>query len=65
MDSPPDVIGPINLGDPEESTIKELADMALEVTGSSSALVHRDLSLDEGLRRTPTCFQELEVSPRT
>ena len=38
MDSPADFHGPVNLGNPVEFTIKELAEMVVEQTGSSSSL---------------------------
>jgi len=53
MDTAPEVTGPINLGNPEEFTIKELAALALEVTDSSSALIYRDLPQDDPRQRCP------------
>ncbi|WP_428264341.1 UDP-glucuronic acid decarboxylase family protein [Haliangium sp.] len=46
-------IGPINLGNPDELTIRELAERVLAVTGSASALVHRPLPPDDPARRRP------------
>jgi UDP-glucuronate decarboxylase len=45
--------GPVNLGNPNEITIAELAEMALSVTGSKSALVTRPLPADDPQRRCP------------
>jgi UDP-glucuronate decarboxylase len=46
-------VGPINLGNPEEFTIRELADLVLELTGSSSKLIHEALPADDPVRRRP------------
>ena len=49
----PDFTGPVNLGNPAEFTIRELAEQVLELTGSSSRLVHEDLPADDPVRRRP------------
>jgi UDP-glucuronate decarboxylase len=49
----PDDPGPINLGNPEEITIAELAQRILELTGSRSPLVHLPLPIDDPVRRRP------------
>src|SRR5437660_659159 len=43
MDTADDVTGPLNIGNPTEFTIGELAEIVIELTGSSSAMVHRPL----------------------
>ena len=43
MRSPDDFTGPVNLGNPDEFTIRELAEVILEITGSRSKLVHKPL----------------------
>ncbi len=48
-----DFIGPVNLGNPEEYTMLELAKMVLELTGSSSQLSFKELPSDDPLRRKP------------
>ncbi len=53
MDGPDDFIGPVNLGNPEEFTILDLAELVLELTGSQSKLVHRPLPVDDPARRRP------------
>jgi UDP-glucuronate decarboxylase len=53
MDSPDDVIGPVNLGNPGEFKIIELAEMLLELTGSRSKIVHRPLPQDDPKQRRP------------
>jgi dTDP-glucose 4,6-dehydratase len=53
MDSPADVTGPINLGNPAEFTIRQLAEQVLELTGSRSKLVFRPLPVDDPMQRQP------------
>lgn len=53
MESPDDFIGPVNLGNPQETTIVELARRVIELTGSSSRLSHADLPRDDPRRRRP------------
>lgn len=53
MDSPDDVTGPINLGNPNEFTIRELAELVIELTGSRSPLEFRPLPQDDPLQRKP------------
>lgn len=48
-----DEVGPVNIGNPNEFTIRELADIILEVTGSSSAIVHEALPVDDPTQRRP------------
>jgi len=47
------VTGPINLGNPNEFTIKELAEKVIELTNSSSQMVYRPLPSDDPLQRQP------------
>jgi UDP-glucuronate decarboxylase len=53
VDSPTDVVGPINLGNPGEFTVAQLARMVLEMTGSKSRLVNRPLPADDPVQRRP------------
>ena len=53
MDSDADVTGPINLGNPTEFTIRELAEKVLTMTNSGSSLVFRDLPQDDPKQRKP------------
>jgi UDP-glucuronate decarboxylase len=53
MDSPRDVTGPVNLGNPGEFTIRELAQTILELTGSRSKIAHRPLPQDDPQQRQP------------
>lgn len=45
--------GPVNLGNPNEMTIKALADRVIQLTGSSSKIVHKPLPTDDPTRRQP------------
>jgi UDP-glucuronate decarboxylase len=53
MDSSDDVTGPINLGNPEEHTMLELAQAIIDLTGSPSRIVHQPLPSDDPLQRRP------------
>jgi UDP-glucuronate decarboxylase len=53
METPPDFTGPVNLGNPDEFTVRELADLVIEVTGSRSRLVYKDLPVDDPRQRCP------------
>jgi UDP-glucuronate decarboxylase len=53
MNSADEVTGPINIGNPEEFTMIELANKVIELTGSSSKLVHLPLPQDDPTRRRP------------
>jgi UDP-glucuronate decarboxylase len=46
-------VGPVNLGNPEEFTVRELAELVIELTGSSSPLVEADLPRDDPRQRQP------------
>ena len=45
--------GPVNLGNPHEMTVRELADTVISVTGSRSEIVHCDLPEDDPVQRRP------------
>ncbi|GEP08640.1 UDP-glucuronic acid decarboxylase family protein [Methylobacterium gnaphalii] len=53
MGTGPDVTGPINIGNPVESTIRELADTIIDLTGSASKLVYHPLPPDDPRQRRP------------
>ncbi|SDR39557.1 UDP-glucuronate decarboxylase [Rhizobiales bacterium GAS191] len=53
MDSDDEVTGPINLGNPEEFTIRGLAELVIELTGSSSKIVGKPLPHDDPRQRRP------------
>jgi UDP-glucuronate decarboxylase len=61
------LIGPVNLGNPSEFTMLELADSVLRMTGSKSKIVHRDLPVDDPRQRQPDISRaksELNWEPR-
>ncbi|WP_170388012.1 UDP-glucuronic acid decarboxylase family protein [Ruegeria atlantica] len=60
MDSGPDVTGPINLGNPGEFTMLELAEKVLELTKSHSKIVYQPLPQDDPLQRRPDISQAKE-----
>jgi len=53
MDTGDDVTGPVNVGNPEEFTIKQLAEKILSMTGSRSKLIYSPLPDDDPLHRQP------------
>jgi UDP-glucuronate decarboxylase len=53
MESPADFVGPVNLGNPGEFTIRQLAEMIIEMTGSGSSLVSAPLPTDDPKQRRP------------
>ena len=57
MNTPDKVTGPINLGNPGEFTMLELANMVIDLTGSHSRIVHRALPQDDPRQRRPDISQ--------
>jgi UDP-glucuronate decarboxylase len=53
MNAPDDFVGPVNLGNPVEFTMLELAQLVIELTGSKSQLVHKPLPADDPTQRQP------------
>ncbi|MDD2760463.1 MAG: SDR family oxidoreductase [Methylomonas sp.] len=53
MDSPDEITGPINLGNPSEFTIRELAEKVIDITGSRSPMIYKPLPSDDPLQRKP------------
>ena len=53
MDSPADFTGPVNIGNPGEFTMLELAEQVIRLTGSKSCLVFRPLPSDDPRQRQP------------
>src|SRR6516162_267597 len=47
------VTGPINLGNPQETSVAELAEMVIALTGSRSAIIRRPLPVDDPVQRCP------------
>jgi nucleoside-diphosphate-sugar epimerase len=55
------VTGPINLGNPEEYTIREFADEIIYMTGSRSHIVYEPLPQDDPLQRKPVISKASEL----
>jgi UDP-glucuronate decarboxylase len=53
MNGPDDFIGPVNIGNPVEFTIKQLAEHVLRLTGSKGKLIHKPLPADDPSQRQP------------
>ena len=53
MNTPDDITGPVNIGNPGEFTIRELAEIILRMTGSRSELTYRPLPKDDPTQRKP------------
>lgn len=67
MDSRDDLIGPVNIGNPNEFTILELAQKVIELTGSTSKIVRMPLPPDDPSQRQPDITlakKELSWSPK-
>ncbi len=61
METGPDVTGPINLGNPSEFSIRELADTVIRLTGSKSKVVRRPLPPDDPKQRRPDITKAREI----
>lgn len=62
-----DFTGPVNIGNPNEFTIKELAEHVIELTGTGSKLIFEDLPSDDPLQRQPDITiakRELDWEPK-
>jgi UDP-glucuronate decarboxylase len=53
MDAPDDITGPMNLGNPVETSVAELARIIIDLTGSRSKIEHRPLPIDDPIQRCP------------
>jgi len=60
MDSPNSFTGPVNIGNPYEFTIMELAKKVIELTGSSSKIIYKPLPSDDPMMRKP----DIELSKK-
>ncbi len=61
MDSPDHITGPINIGNPGEFTIRQLAEQVIDLTGSKSQLVFRPLPQDDPKQRQPNIEKAREI----
>jgi UDP-glucuronate decarboxylase len=67
MNTSPDFTGPVNIGNPEEFTMLNLAQTILDLTGSSSKLIFLPLPQDDPLQRKPVidlAKKELDWEPK-
>jgi len=61
METNDETVGPVNLGNPEEFTIRQLAEIVVEITGSVSKIVHRPLPTDDPKQRQPDISKAQEL----
>src|SRR3981189_400222 len=61
METSDEAVGPVNLGNPEEFTIRQLAEIVVEITGSASKIVHRPLPTDDPKQRQPEISKAQEL----
>jgi UDP-glucuronate decarboxylase len=61
MDTPGDVTGPINIGNPNEFTIRELAEIVIELTGTKGKIHFEPLPSDDPRQRQPDIAKAKEV----
>lgn len=61
MASPEDVAGPINIGNPDEHSVLELAETIIAMTGSSSEIMFGPLPIDDPHRRRPDIDRAIEL----
>ena len=67
MNSKKDLIGPVNLGNPDEFTILELAEKVIDLIGAKSKIVYKPLPVDDPLQRKPDITlakEELKWQPK-
>jgi UDP-glucuronate decarboxylase len=68
MNTSDDVTGPINIGNPKEFTMLELASLVIEITRSHSRIVHRPLPQDDPRQRRPDISKANDIlgwAPKT
>ena len=67
MESDPEFIGPVNAGNPNEFTIRELAELVIDLTGSRSTLIYKPMPADDPRQRCPDISlakKQLDWEPR-
>ncbi len=67
MNTRNEFIGPVNIGNPHEFTILELAEKVIELTGSNSKIIYKSLPSDDPLMRKPNISlakKELDWDPK-
>ena len=60
MDTPDDVLGPVNLGNPVEMTIRQLAETVIRLTNSRSRLIQQPLPADDPVQRCPDISRAMD-----
>jgi UDP-glucuronate decarboxylase len=68
MAAPDELTGPVNLGNPVETSVAELAELIIGLTGARSKIVHRPLPVDDPIQRCPDISQaktQLDWQPQT
>jgi len=61
METPDSITGPINIGNPDEFSIKELAEKIIEITGSKSKITFEPLPTDDPTQRKPNISKAKEI----
>ncbi len=61
MDTDDNITGPINIGNPKEFTILELAEKVIQMTGTTSKIVFEPLPSDDPVQRCPDISKAIEV----
>lgn len=61
MATPDEITGPINLGNPHEFTIKQLAELVIELTGAKSKIIYEPLPSDDPTQRQPVIDKAREI----
>lgn len=61
MNSADDIMGPINLGNPDEYTVADFSDIVIELTGTESKKVHEGMPVDDPTRRKPDITKAKEL----
>ena len=67
MDTPDEFTGPVNIGNPSEFTIRELAQKVVALTGTKSKIIFKSLPSDDPMQRCPDirlAKEELRWSPK-
>jgi len=61
MNSPDNVTGPVNLGNPVESEISQLAELIIELSGSNSEIIYEEALVNDPRRRKPDISRAKEL----
>ncbi|MBR0065657.1 MAG: SDR family oxidoreductase [Paludibacteraceae bacterium] len=61
MATPDEITGPINLGNPHEFTIKQLAELVIELTGAKSMIIYEPLPSDDPTQRQPVIDKAKQI----